>query len=280
MPNQPTRLFFLVTLFLLLAAGLTPAAAVPDDPARTAELCLSAARRAEQLSGMPDGIVTAIMLAETGRWSKERKRSYPWPWTVTSGSEAWFAMSREEAVATVRRLQAEGRRNIDVGCMQINLHWHPDAFDSIEQALDPIRNIAYGTAFLRELFDEHGSWSRAVASYHSRDPERGEAYLARVEKLQEQQKFWGKDEIQLAFADARRDVLAADGGEDAMALDRAVARGGVLLAALEARPGVSTSAAPGSIIKLPRDPSGGRVALNHGFLFSGTPATRKVSSER
>ena len=276
-------LFLRICLICLLAlAAVAPGrAAEPDDQARTAELCLSAARRAEQLAQMPEGMVTGIMLAETGRWSKERRRSYPWPWTVTSGTEAWFAPTRPEAVAIVQRLQAQGRTNIDVGCMQINLRWHPDAFDTIEQALDPVRNIAYGTAFLGALFEEHASWSKAVAAYHSRDPERGEAYLARVEKLQEQQRYWGKEELQMAFADARRDrdTLPHRVGADPT-LDRAFQRGGVLLAALEAPAGVATAAAPGSVIRLRRDLGGGRINLNDSFLFSGTPSPRIALARR
>ena len=258
-------LVLLICLFALLH-GAPAIAAATDDTARVADLCLSAAKRAEQLAAMPEGMVTGIMLAETGRWSKERKRSYPWPWTVTSGTDAWFAASRADAIDVVRHLQAEGRTNIDVGCMQINLHWHPDAFDTIEQALDPVRNIAYGAAFLRELFDEQGSWSRAVAAYHSRDPERGDAYLARVEKLQEQQRYWGKEELQMAFADAKRDrmILPPRAGAD-MTLDRALLRGGVLLAALEAPAGVETAAAPGSVIKLRRDRAGGQIPLTIPF---------------
>jgi hypothetical protein len=279
--RQRTRhLVLLVALGLLFRMGLC-AASDADETARTAALCLSAAKRAERLTDMPEGVVTAIMLAETGRWSKERKRSYPWPWTVTSGTDAWFAGSRAEAVAVVRRLQAEGRRNIDVGCMQINLHWHPDAFGTIEEALDPVRNIAYGAAFLKELFEERGSWSRAVAAYHSRDPERGGAYLARVEKLQEQQRLWSKDEIELAFLDARRHGwTSAPGDLEHKLVDRAMAGGGALLAVLEAPEGVVTAAAPGSVIRLRRDRSGGRVPLNPAFLLSGTPMQRNMPSER
>jgi hypothetical protein len=274
-------------LFLLLALCgacfvALPAAAEAEDTARIAELCLSAARRAERLAEMPEDVVTGIMLAETGRWSRARKRSYPWPWTVTSGTDAWFADSRAEAIATVRRLQAEGRRNIDVGCMQINLHWHPAAFRTIEEALDPVRNVAYGTAFLGELFAERGSWSRAVAAYHSRDPERGQAYLARVEKLQLQQRHWDRDELQTAFADTRAERPDPILGQPSAGplWDRALARGTALLAALEAPADVAVVSAPGSLIRLRRDLQGGRVQLSRSFLFSGTPSPRIQTAER
>lgn len=272
-------LLVLIGLFTSMLAWPARAAG-EEDPARTAALCLNAADRAERLADLPEGMVTGIMLAETGRWSRKHRRSYPWPWTVTSGKEAWYAPSREAAIATVRRLQAEGRRNIDVGCMQINLHWHPDAFRTIEEALDPIRNVAYGTAFLKELFDERGSWSRAVAAYHSRDPERGQAYLARVEKLQAQHRGWSQDELRTAFADPGREPAPASAGEPGDLRARALARGGVLLAALEAPEGVAVERAPGSLIPLRRDLPGSRIALAPSFLFSGTPAQQFYTASR
>ena len=277
-----SRVAALILAMIVLLSAATSRASDVGDAARVAGLCIDAAQRAERLVAMPDGMITGIMLAETGRWNKALGRSYPWPWTVTSGTDYWFAESRADAAGIIRRLQSEGRSNIDVGCMQINLRWHPDAFASIEEALDPLRNVSYGAAFLGELFAERGSWSRAVAAYHSRDPERGDAYLARVEKLQEQQHFWSKDEIKTAFAEAsstwplilrRRDVEAAT-------VERALAKGRVLLSTLEAPQGILTRAAPGSVIRLRRDLQGGRITLKPSFLFSGTPITQMATVER
>ena len=271
---------FLLQLSLLIFAATTDAAA-SDGAATSAELCLDAAKRAERLVQMPDGMITGIMLAETGRWNKQLKRSYPWPWTITSGTDAWFESSRDAAVATVRRLQREGRTNIDVGCMQINLHWHPDAFASIEDALDPVRNVSYGTAFLSELFAEQGSWSRAVAAYHSRDPERGSAYLARVERLQEQQRFWTKDELQTAFAEVRAawPLILRRASQDGT-MDRAFQKGTVMLAAMDVSADGAHSSAPGSLIRLAGAATGGPIVLKRSFLFSSTPSAKMATAER
>ena len=96
-----------------------------------------------------------------------------------AGDGRYFA-SKEEAIAHVERLKAEGRRNIDVGCMQINLMHHPEAFGSLEEAFEPIRNVAYGARFLGALERETESWTRAVERYHTADPDRGRAYRERV----------------------------------------------------------------------------------------------------
>ena len=55
----------------------------------------------------------------------------------------------------VRKLQRRGVRNIDVGCMQVNLRYHPKAFKSLGQAFDPRANAAYAAGFLRKLRDKN-----------------------------------------------------------------------------------------------------------------------------
>ena len=94
-----------------------------------------------------------------------------------------FLPSKAAAIAEVERLRAQGVTNIDVGCMQINLYHHPKAFDSLEQAFDPDRNIAYAIGFLRELRDRWGSWTRAVGNYHSNTPTLSGRYRAKVFKM-------------------------------------------------------------------------------------------------
>ena len=80
----------------------------------------------------------------------------------------------------MQELRSQGRSNIDVGCMQINLGYHGHAFDSVAEALEPAVNVAYGAQFLRQLREETQSWSRATARYHSRNPKRGQAYREKV----------------------------------------------------------------------------------------------------
>ena len=68
----------------------------------------------------------------------------------------------------VRELRKQGVENIDVGCMQINLKYHPEAFDSIEDALDPRKNVAYAADFLKRNYQETKSWGEAATRYHSK----------------------------------------------------------------------------------------------------------------
>jgi hypothetical protein len=172
---------WLAALALVVAVRADPAAAGPVDG-----ICAALARQAERAEGIPAGLVEAVALAESGRWLADEGTTRPWPWTVTAGSESYFFASKREALRKVHELRREGRSNIDVGCMQINLGYHGDAFASIAEALEPAANVAYGAQFLRQLREETRSWSRATARYHSRHPQRGQAYREKVYRFWEQ----------------------------------------------------------------------------------------------
>ncbi len=169
-----------IALTLLVAAlAMLPSPAAATLP----DVCGAVATQTEKAEGIPPGLVRAVALAESGRWLATLGETQAWPWTVTSGEESFFLPSREEALRKVRELQAEGRSNIDVGCMQVNLGYHADAFTSLEEAIEPASNIAYGARFLKRLRLETRSWARATARYHSSDPDRGEAYRDKVYRL-------------------------------------------------------------------------------------------------
>jgi Transglycosylase SLT domain len=172
---------------LALVAGLaglsTPPARANLPTAGLPDVCAALAGATERAEGIPPGLVQAVALAESGRWLEADRRSQAWPWTVTSGANSFFLASKDEALRKVRELRAAGRSNIDVGCMQINLGYHGDAFDSLEEALEPASNVAYGARFLKRLRLQTRSWARATARYHSSDPDRGRAYRDKVYRL-------------------------------------------------------------------------------------------------
>lgn len=172
----------IVTLIVLVSAT-TGAQALSDQDRRSAALCEAATRAVEIEELLPRGLLEAISLKETGRWDGDMKRSVPWPWTVTSGADGEYFASKAEALAKARALQKRGVTNIDVGCMQINLRYHPHAFETLEEAFDPAKNAAYAGAHLRQLREDHKSWNQAVQRYHSSNPERGAAYREAVYKL-------------------------------------------------------------------------------------------------
>jgi|APSaa5957512622_1039677.scaffolds.fasta_scaffold29687_2 hypothetical protein len=149
----------------------------------TSEICAQGTARVERATGIPSGLLGALSLAETGRWNPDRQESFAWPWTVMAEGRGRYFESKDEAVAEVYALLDLGLTNIDVGCMQINLHYHGGAFADIEQAMDPAANIAYAGRYLSNLYKAAKSWPTAAGYYHSMTPDRGNAYRERVMAL-------------------------------------------------------------------------------------------------
>lgn len=141
--------------------------------------CRAAILAAERAAAVPPQLMAAIARVESGR-ADAQGVVHPWPWTINAEGAGQYFESRDAALAAVRALQARGVQSIDVGCMQVNLMHHPNAFASLEQAFDPAINATYAARFLGELYATTRDWTRATAFYHSQTPERGELYQKRV----------------------------------------------------------------------------------------------------
>jgi Transglycosylase SLT domain len=140
-----------------------------------AGLCLAAAKTAAAATGVPEDVLVALSIVETGRDNR------PWPWTVNLGGEGHWLDSSEEAERLVSQALDAGLTNIDVGCFQLNYRWHGDAFLSIADMLDPDQNARYAAAYLKQQYDETQDWSLAAAAYHSATPEHAARYQARFD---------------------------------------------------------------------------------------------------
>ena len=170
MPNAP-----------LPNAPMPPRAGpVRADPARAdAALCRAAITAAERAAFVPDRLMHAIGVMESGRRDAAGVAS-PWPWTINVEGVGEVFETKQQAIAAVTAHRARGARSIDVGCMQVNLMHHADAFTSLDDAFDPAANARYAAKFLLKLLDQTGSWPRAVAGYHSLTPDIGDAYAKKV----------------------------------------------------------------------------------------------------
>jgi hypothetical protein len=164
---------------LIAALSLPIAAAAQTAGLSPGQQCRQAVLAAERAAAIPPMLMAAIARVESGR-PDGRGNVTPWPWTINAEGVGQYFPTREAAIAAVRDLQAQGVRSIDVGCMQVNLHFHPHAFASLEQAFDPATNAAYAARYLNELYATTRDWTRATAFYHSQTPERGELYQRRV----------------------------------------------------------------------------------------------------
>lgn len=224
-----------VVLTVLTAALLGPRLAVAQSTqviGNAWQLCDEQAASQERSAGIPRHLLKAISLAETGRWDDQRQENFAWPWTVTSLGKGNYFATKQAALDYVRSLKGRGISNIDVGCMQVNLLYHSDAFASLEDAMDPATNVAYAANFLSNLYNTTGSWTQASGYYHSTTPGRARAYKMKVLK------YWNRQR-KLASAQDAQDQ------QDRKAVDRA--RMAQLNASHKARKAAALNSATGDV---------------------------------
>ena len=173
-----------------LLAGIMLCATVSGAQARgllnrapATDRCAALIAAAEQRYGIPRRILESISLAESGRYHKPSRALIAWPWTVNNAGRGRYHATKAKAIADVRQLLARGKRNIDVGCMQVNLMHHPKAFPNLEAAFDPARNVEYAARYLKEMHDRTNSWVKAIAHYHSKNKQFGHGYMLRVLRI-------------------------------------------------------------------------------------------------
>ena len=168
-------------LALLLSLAL-PAGPLRADSAETgAQICERAIIAGARRAGLPQDVLHAISLTETGRAQGGRLR--PYPWAINREGKGFWFKNREEALAFAKASVAAGRRSFDVGCFQINYHWHGHNFPSLEAMFDPDTGADYAARFLRGLYAERGNWSAAAGAYHSQTPSRASVYRARFDRI-------------------------------------------------------------------------------------------------
>lgn len=183
--NAPMNVMarLLLTAPLLVPALLVPAWRVQAaglPPPSASALCETAVTSAEFTARLPPRLLGAIAAVESGRVDPQTAAVRPWPWTINAEGIGQFLPTKAKAIAAVRELQAQGVRSIDVGCLQVNLMFHPDAFPSLEAAFDPPTNARYAARFLNRLYGDGRDWARAIGAYHSLTPVLGDGYRTLV----------------------------------------------------------------------------------------------------
>ncbi|WP_051908445.1 lytic transglycosylase domain-containing protein [Candidatus Odyssella acanthamoebae] len=148
-------------------------------------MCEAYIHRYEQQHGIPHNLLRAISRIESGR-KISGQGIVAWPWTINANGKPYVFNTKIEAITKVKELRAQGITSIDVGCMQINLKHHPNAFPSLEAAFDPATNIQYAARFLKEKMDAQGNWQGAVAHYHSASAVYNQPYKNKVMAMWQQ----------------------------------------------------------------------------------------------
>lgn len=191
----------LLPLFALVVIGFTHQAYASslNVNAKSCEYFFSVYEKKFQI---PDHLLKAISLQESGLWKRSEQRKVAWPWTMNAQGKGYRFDSMGEAVNAAYRMQASGVESFDVGCMQVNMRYHPDAFRNLRQAFDPKYNVAYAAYILRKHYEESGSWDKAVAYYHSKSP-KGASYVKQVRKI------WHKERNTMAALENQHETETA-----------------------------------------------------------------------
>jgi soluble lytic murein transglycosylase-like protein len=144
--------------------------------AETAELCEQEMARAARENGIPLNILYSVGLTETGHAGALS------PWDMNVDGRAVHSASLDEALQRFAAERARGAKLIDVGCMQINHHWHASHFSSLAEMFDPTHNVDYAAGFLKTLKAQEGNWTLAVARYNAGpdNPQAQKAYVCNV----------------------------------------------------------------------------------------------------
>jgi hypothetical protein len=183
-----------ITVLLAIQVSAQARADLPSASALAPadQVCRQAIASAERAHGIPPHLLAAVARVESGRRDQVSGTFNPWPWTINMDGQGSFYDNEMQAVTAAQAMRPHVTRSIDIGCMQISLTHHPEAFATLTQAFDPTANAEFGASFLVQLFEKTGSWPRAVEMYHSATPELGADYGRKVyAALPEEQRIAG-----------------------------------------------------------------------------------------
>jgi len=140
-----------------------------SDRGDLAARCIVAARTAEAVANLPDGLLVAVAVVESALH----------PYAVGSEGDARYARSPAQAKAAARAM-APRVRSVSGGCFQVNIGVH--ARDGAAWVFDPAESAAFAARLLSDLRARHGSWAAALAAYNGASPssDAGQTYACRV----------------------------------------------------------------------------------------------------
>ena len=150
-------IFRLTLISMALLSFESPALPASGD----LQICEKYMAQASADEDVPLGVLYAVGLTETGH------RGSLHPFALNIAGRTVFTNSAEEALQEFAKARSNGVKLIDLGCMQINHHYHGKEFSSVAAMLDPARNVSYAAHFLHKLRQQEGSWTMAVARYHA-----------------------------------------------------------------------------------------------------------------
>lgn len=131
---------------------------------------------------VPVDILYAMALQES-RLAIHAHKTIPWPWTINISGNGVRFNSRQQMLNAIRTAKLSGTKSIDVGVMQVNLHYHGHRFQSLSDAVDPYTNIKVAVEILKEEYQHcEQDWWCGVGRYHSYREKTADHYRAGVRR--------------------------------------------------------------------------------------------------
>ncbi len=146
----------------LLRAGLSVLSIFISSVAGGAEsICDVEMMRAARRNDVPLSVLYAVALTETGQHGALHA------YAMNIDGKPVFNSDLSEALVAFAAAKRRGAKLIDIGCMQVNHHFHGSQFANVEEMFQPARNVDYAARFLKALQVSERSWTGAVARYHA-----------------------------------------------------------------------------------------------------------------
>ncbi len=193
-------------------------------------ICVQEAIKAEVRYGIPHGLYVAVLLKES-QYSYGGK-TFPHPWTINYKGTDYYYATKEAMISGLKEMREAGVDNLDAGCAQRNLYWHPVAVGTpLEDIVDPARNVDWGVRWFATLYrggveewsntgngrlvhnervSGAGSWPEAVARYHAWFAEHGMAYAQSVYPIWQRTANLHQNERQAALKEMGLDKTKKD----------------------------------------------------------------------
>lgn len=146
---------------LAVLAAISIFSPVCRSAAEELTICEREMRTAADEFRIPLGVLYAVGMTESGG-----KKGLQ-PLAMNIAGKPYVASSLADALSRFETERARGVKLIDLGCMQINHHYHGGRFASVAEMFDPHKNVQYAARFLNELRARHDTWTMAVARYHA-----------------------------------------------------------------------------------------------------------------
>ena len=129
--------------------------------------------RIAKLHELDPYILYAVALVESAKNGNDNNHRNtrtvtPWPWALNQSGMSLIPESEQAAHTLLKKSIAEGHRSIDVGLMQINLHWHGHKVKAPEELLNPVTNLQIGAELLAEAIQSSpDNLVLGIGRYHS-----------------------------------------------------------------------------------------------------------------